>query len=439
MDFKEAVKTKINRILLPESKVQDAQNLYLGQGLGEVRKNLEKSLVRRLIYTGIIGILVFLAMVIKDKSIKSETLELMRNPMNMGSSSVGLTLSLGDRTMDYELLVGSRVPGDEEINLIQSKVEKALDTIILGANPDLNHVSRRLEFPTELVFSADKLLLSWSSDRMDLVDTKGNINNRTLEKDTGVTIRAKVRYGEEFRIYERLITIIPPILSDEERLIEEALREIVKTEEERDLENFVLPEEINGVKVALSRKKVNYPLVGMVFVVLIPVIGYFAFFEQIAEKRKQKVRQGLIEYKDFVRKLTLLLAAGMSVRLAWKKLCSDQYGAEKDSLLAEALLVSLRELDSGIREQVCYRRFGQRMGSRPYERLAEILSQQTQKGVNHVSRVLEAELRDVEEAEKEEVKVRAEKAGTALLVPIMGLLSIVFLVIMVPAFSGISL
>ncbi len=439
MDIKKTFKTKIEGLLLPESKVREAEKLYPGQGQGEIRQTLKKGLVKRLIYMGILSLMILIAMIIKDYSGRKEDLVFHRSPMNQGNSSVGITLSLGDQVLSYDLMIGSMELSDEDIDRIQLKAEVALDSFILGDNPDFFHIAADLNLPEKIEYKENTLLISWATDNVNLVDPKGRVNNKDLEKDTTVTLRGKVRYGQEYRLYERLLTIAPRELSEDERTIMEALAEIEKIESGRGQDSFTLPEEIRGVRIGLADKPVNFLLVGLFFAVLIPIAGYFAYFEQISEKRKQKVEKGVVEYKDFVRKLNLLLAAGMSVRLAWKKLCMDDGGRKKDSLLTEVLAVSLREQDSGIREEICYQRFGERMGSRPYERLAEILSQQSHKGVSHVSHVLEQELKELEETEKEELRLKAEKAGTALLLPIMGLLAIVFLIIIVPAFSGMSI
>lgn len=439
MDIKKAFGIKAEKFFIPDRKVEAMQNLFPGQGKGEIRNNIKADLIKRLLFTGTVAVITLLALSIKDRTIRQNTLEFIRNPMNEGSGQVALELTVGDCSVRHDFTIGSVEFTDENIDILHAQTEEALDKSILGRNPDFLHISEDLHFPQSIVVEGSNIKLSWSSDRQDLVNMKGEVAEPAPGQEDTVTIRAKVKYGAEFRVYERLLTVVPKEYTEAEKQVKEAIEEILVMESDREQSTLLIPDEINGVMVKNADKPVNYTVAGIFLAVLIPVIGYYSYFEELSEKRKKRILRGTLDYKDFVRKLTLLLSAGMSVRLSWKKLCQDYRDKDQDSLLSEALQVSLREMDSGIREQLCYQRFGERMGSKPYERLAEILSQQSVKGVAHVSQVLESELREVCEVEKEQIKVKAEKAGTALLLPIMGLLAIVFLVIMIPAFAGISL
>ncbi len=438
MDIKKALEMKLSRALLPDEKIEIAEGLYPGLGKGEVRKKLKAGLLKRLGLMVIALIVLLAALEIKQGKAESG-LDFSRNPLNQGSSSVDLLLSVDGVEEVYRLDISESEPDDETLDRLYRAAEEILDGYILGNNPDFFHVSEKMLLPSAIIAENVKLPLSWSSDRMDILNTQGGVNSSHVETSCTVTLKAKIRMGKEFRMYERLITVLPPTLSRTEKDIKEAKEEIIRIEGERSQSDFSLPNEIKGVQIALWKKSINYPAFGILLAVVIPLAGYYSFFESLQEKRKKKIDEGLADYKDFIRKLILLLSAGMSVPLAWRKLCKDYGEKEGDSLLSGALRVSMRELDSGIREQICYRRFAERMGSRPYERLAEILSQQSVKGVAHVSTVLERELKDVCEEEKEQIRVKAERAGTELLLPIMGLLSIVFLVVLMPAFVGISI
>jgi tight adherence protein C len=69
-----------------------------------------------------------------------------------------------------------------------------------------------------------------------------------------------------------------------------------------------------------------------------------------------------------------------------------------------------------------------------YQRIAGVLSQAVTKGVSELPEILASEIKEAVADERERIKIRGEQASTKLLVPMTGLLVIVFAILMVPAF-----
>ena len=105
-------------------------------------------------------------------------------------------------------------------------------------------------------------------------------------------------------------------------------------------------------------------------------------------------------------------------------------------VLAAELKVTRQELDNGCSEAVAYEEFGRRLGVLPYRRMASLLTQNVSKGVQGMRQLLLLEAKEVMAQDRANIRQRGEQAGTKLLLPMMGLLLLVFAILLVPAFQS---
>ena len=80
------------------------------------------------------------------------------------------------------------------------------------------------------------------------------------------------------------------------------------------------------------------------------------------------------------------------------------------------------EMQSGITEVEAYERFGKRCGISVYMKFGALLAQNLKKGTKGMADLL-----------------RNEEAGTKLLAPMFGMLAIVLIIVIVPAFLSMQL
>ena len=102
------------------------------------------------------------------------------------------------------------------------------------------------------------------------------------------------------------------------------------------------------------------------------------------------------------------------------------------------MAMTLREMNYGISEIKAYENFGKRCGSQNYMRLAELLIQQVKRGARGMNQLLMQEVTESEIIWRENSRKKAEEAGTKLLLPMVLLMTVVFAVLMIPAFLSIS-
>ena len=160
--------------------------------------------------------------------------------------------------------------------------------------------------------------------------------------------------------------------------------------------------------------------------------------KDLDKKVKERDEQMLMDYPEVVSKLSLYIGAGMTVRMAWKKI-TDEYvqrvnKGEKRHFIYEEMRLAAYEMESGTGELVAYRHFSKRCRVQKYVKLVSLLEQSIKLGAKNFLGALKEEADDAVRNSRAVVKRKGEEAGTKLLLPMMLMLLIVMVVIIVPAF-----
>ena len=100
---------------------------------------------------------------------------------------------------------------------------------------------------------------------------------------------------------------------------------------------------------------------------------------------------------------------------------------------------AIHEMKSGISEAEAYERFGKRCGDVSYVKFATLISQNLRKGSKGLSALLKMEAIQAFENRKSLAKRKGEEAGAKLMMPMIGMLAVVFVMIMVPAFYTLQI
>ena len=138
----------------------------------------------------------------------------------------------------------------------------------------------------------------------------------------------------------------------------------------------------------------------------------------------------------------MLLSTGTTVKHAWEKMVhnyEEQKASIGNQLVYEEMKTTLYEMQGGIPEAEAYERFGKRCNATTYLKFGAQLSQNLRKGSKGISNLLRMEAIQAFENRKSIAKRKGEEAGTKLLMPMMGMLAIVLIMVMVPAFLTMQL
>lgn len=329
-----------------------------------------------------------------------------------------------------------RLTKEEEEALLEAAVIE-LNQLFPGENESIQRIQNRVKIQTN--YKEGAVQAEWEFSNPWLIDEDGTIREEQLAQD-GEQVMARVilTCEDSSFIHEFYFIVYKQKRTEEERIYEEITGCILEEGMAEGTEKLLLPKEVEGHKLVWSEKKSDIPLqilfLGALAAVLFPAV------ERQKEREKQKEREEelLREYPEMVNKLSLLLGAGMTLYLAWKKI-TEMYlnarkaGKIKQMAVYEEMLLARREIESGKGEIKAYAAFGERCGIQKYRKLSNYLIQNLKKGNSGMQAVLEREASEVFEERKGLAKRYSEEAGTKLLLPMLLMLGIVIFIIMVPA------
>ncbi len=185
---------------------------------------------------------------------------------------------------------------------------------------------------------------------------------------------------------------------------------------------------------------------GVIPILFLP-LGLFLllFGNVIGEKEEQKKRTEELKnsYPEFALKVSMLIHAGFTVRGAFEKV-GRNYLRKKEkektakNPLYEEVVISLREMESGVSQNEAYEHFEKRCNVFEITRFTGLLIRAVKRGSSSLGEELKEESRKATLARQELVRRKGETAGTRLYFPMILFLLIVMVMILYPAFSSLS-
>lgn len=127
-------------------------------------------------------------------------------------------------------------------------------------------------------------------------------------------------------------------------------------------------------------------------------------------------------------RLTLLAQTGMPIRQIFARLSK-----EKEGVVYEEVRRTFREMESGMTQTEALERFGKRTRLPQYKKCAALLAQNIRRGTGELITALGQEAENAFEEQKAAARRKAEEAQTKLLFPMLLMLSVVMILILVPA------
>ena len=367
---------------------------------------------------------------------------LQRNPHGQGDSSAQLRASIGENEEEFSVTVSEQEYTEEELDAVFQEASEDLEKLILGENESLDEVRDDLELISEIPETG--ISVSWEIDNYEVMDLQGNLISENLTDDgTLVKLSASLLYGERQAVHEFYAKVYPPMISRAERQMSDLKEKIARADEETAAEDhLVLPDQINGERVEWS-----YTADTRAFAILVLVAGTAAMIcvskdQSGKEEEKRRIRQMKTDYPQIINKFNLYIGAGMTIRRAWSCIADDyekkreRYGKR---VAYEEMIYTLHEIQGGAPEGECYEKYGNRCGISRYRKFGTMLSQNLRKGSRGITDLLEREAEEAFEDRKNMAKKLGEEAGTKLMIPMFIMLSVVFVIVTVPAFFSIQI
>lgn len=365
-----------------------------------------------------------------------------RNEYGEGNREEEYAVRIGEKQEVFQLLLQERKYTESELQTIFVEAQNKLQELILGENQSLDEVRHDLNLITVLPDSG--IDVSWSLDNYEVMNLTGQLKVENLSQEGAlVRLTALLIYGEQTCEYQFYANVFAPVLSEDERVLQELQEEIEKREDLNKTEKEIaLPNNIAGEKVEWDY--VTDYRAGGVFLLGL-ALGLFMYVSENQRKKdekKQREKQLAYDYPQLLNKFTLYIKAGMTAKNAWYRIAED-YELKKSHTgvrdAYEEMVKTMQEMKSGAGERECYEKFGERCGLPIYRKFGAMLSQNLKKGTKGMTVLLNQEAISAFEERKNMAKKLGEEAGTKMMLPMFLMLAVVLVMIIVPAFITVQI
>ncbi len=370
--------------------------------------------------------------------------ELHRNGYGEGSRTEEYEVSVDGELEEepLEIEVKEREYTEEETQKIFKEIIEKLDRAILGENASFDHVEKDLNLVNSLEgYPVD---IRWELSNYKVFDMNGHIvQENTTDAGTLVELRGILSYRQQEAIYIATVMVYPETRTGKDRWLQALQDKLAESDEaSRKDEVMPLPETVDGKHVNWEKRKGASGYYVLVFGILIGIILIWKERQDRKEALQRQREQMERDYPNIVSRMVLLLTTGMTVKQTWRKIVQvydEQIEQTGIRHAYEEMKVACNEMQGGISEAESYERFGRRCDMAIYMKFGALLSQNLRKGSKGLTDLLRVESIQAFENRKSSAKRRGEEAGTKLMLPMMGMLAVVLIMVIVPAFLSMQL
>lgn len=346
-------------------------------------------------------------------------------------------------TRNITIKVKQKELNENEKLILLKSYKSRLETLILGENKDLDHVSKPLNLIERDPDTG--ITVNWISDRPELIGENGKIDLIGAEKNQKVELQAELTLDDITLIgtYPLRIDTDAARVDYERSMLDRLSESLDRYTESKDSENMRLPEELgDGVKIRwYEGSQHNMALIALVFLFAF-VIVYFKRYDQINREIKEAEESVARDLPEFINKLVLLLNAGLVASTAFSKIVEDyesfyhtdkpEKQRKKKYLYEELSDIQKRINKSNVSWIKELKEFSQRCGVRELVRMTAVISDNWNKG-SMLAEKLEAESELLWISRKKRAEEKGKLAETKLTFPLMILLIVLIMVTIAPA------
>lgn len=423
-------------------KIEQLQKLYVGKSREAMLQIYCRKRKRAFTFLGLLCVVVFLCSVLlsyQEGRIERQNRIKRQNPGG-STESVALETFIAGHGQAVAIEVAPRQYTAEELQAEFARVKQYVKETYLGQNETADYVTQDLFLMNSLENSV--IQIEWLPDSSQLVEADGSIHWENIEKETPVEITVLFRYEEEEESLPLELTLIPPQRTTEETLWRGWGKEQERLAEQTETEEYLkLPDTVDGKEVFYQEpKKAVWKYLLLVISIGIPAVSLM-MDRWLRRQTARRERELVLDYPEMLEQFVLLIGAGMTIQGAWVRIATEyaamrRKGQREYRFVYEEMLVTMREVESGMSERKAYELFGRRLGILSYMKFTTLLVQNLRKGSDDLLRILEYEAVDAFRQRKEQAKALGEEAGTKMLMPMMLMLLVVLLLIIYAAFCS---
>ena len=372
---------------------------------------------------------------------------IIRNAYGEGSSTEVLDVIIEGRKerIPVEIEVAEQRYTADEIQEMFDRVIRKLESEILNGNESLDRVEQDLDLVTAV--PEEPVDISWELDRYDVMNIQGEIQEDALDAEgTLVTLNAVLTYREDETkqaAYQCTAHLYPRVLSGEEARKQEIEETLAASERKnREEKDWNLPEAIRGKAVSYYRQMDERGLVLIIMALLVISLLIAQKKQDEMQEEARRSRQMIRDYPEIIGKLRVYLGAVFKVKRVFLMVVFEFVRIKKTTGVRcayEEMQKTCREMESGHTEAESYENFGRRCKVQAYVRFGALLSQNLRKGTRGLTELLKMEAIQAFEDRKARARRLGEEAGTKLLLPMFLMLTVVLVIVIVPAFLSMQI
>ena len=393
--------------------------------LAETPRSAKIILIVGILLSGILGITAY------QRRALENGYELERRELSEGDYREEVIAYLRKEKIPVTVTVDARTLSEEEAEEQFLKSEVLLLERLRGENESLSLVTKDLDFISWIPETG--IEVEWVEKQLDYFYSDGKIRENQGQSEIVELQLSAIMICQEYTKELAIKITVLPMTAD----VSKDLLRLIESENEttRSGSSFLLPKEFQGQTITWKRPMDHT----WIYVLLLTLVASIALvcgvrIDQRAEK-KRRVEELEKDYAQIVSKFTMLLSAGLSVRNAWERIVIMQRRKGiSEKIIDEELRWGLREMQKGIPEMSVYERFGQRVGEVHFKKLMALFISDKKRGTLPLLDAMNQEMLCAWEEQKRKTRQQGEKIGTKLLLPMMGMLSVVFLIVLIPAF-----
>lgn len=430
------------RLCLPgKNEKLSRELLELGSGRKDCVRNYYVRKISTFLMIGSVCLVVLITVLVvqyrQDRRITDGVLD--RPGYGESGRDESLVLTIGQQadqpeSESFDVHLDARSYTSAQVRSLLKNAAAALDAQLPGDNRSLDEVRLPLSLPAVLEDGA--VSVEYYITPGGMIEEDGSICGQPDPDGTIVTINATLTCQGKTSTYECAARIYPPILTAREQL-RENIRDAVEKARKADPTDpqMVLPDSVDGRSLRWSYPKDSSLTLIIILMLILPIAYWAREDSKVHDAAKERISQLELDYSQLLWKLTMLLSAGLTIRGAFTRI-TDQYEAEHTArrYVYEEMILTLREMRSGVPEASAYENFGRRCGLPAYIKLGSLLSQNLKKGSKGLTALLEHEAVLSMDQHKMAVRKLGERASVKMLLPMILMFGVVLIILMVPAF-----
>lgn len=380
------------------------------------------------------GILMGLLWGAKEKSVLEEN-RIARNTYGEGAREVEMEVRGDMFETRITCTVDERQYSVAEIEEMWPLFVEELEKSVIGENVSAEEITGGLYYADML--EGYPFELTYQSEPAGILGRDGR-REAVLEKEEIVGITVTAEYGEMCYVHSFFVKLLPESIETQEAWrthIEEEMQLLQQKSVTSSF--FTLPQEVDGEVLHWSEPK-DYK--GWLILLCSSVVSIiFLFSDRFQKKEDEKKRREEItdSYPAFALRYAMLVSAGLTLRQAMQRIAGGERAAGK--ALYREIARGMNELETGVSEGMVYENIGKRCDTTQMRKFGTLLASNLRKGQDGLGKLLREEAMNAMAERRETIRKKGETAGTKLLFPMLLLLLIVFVVIMVPAFSSFTI